>query len=104
MTAESLNSFLEVAAMTTNQLSFEDLRKNNFRSATEKDRRELSGGMQRILNLLKDGAWHTAAEVLEVAKGSEGLRRLRDLRAKGYNIEARRSAEDSRMFVYRLTV
>lgn len=58
--------------MTTSQLSFEDLRRNKFHNATEKDRRELSGGMQRVLNLLKDGAWHTAAEILEVAKGSEG--------------------------------
>lgn len=94
--------FLEAAAMTTSQLSFEDLRRNKFHNATEKDQRELSGGMQRVLNLLKDGAWHTAAEILEVAKGSEGLRRLRDLRKHGHQIEARRSADDSRMFVYRL--
>lgn len=93
------------------QLTFDDIvdliygdkkKLKGFRDATEKDRLELSAGRQRVLNLLKDGLWHTSAEVLRAAQGSEGLRRLRELRACGYKIEKRRTCDDSRTWEYRL--
>lgn len=36
--------------------------------------------LQRVLNLMLDGKWHTADEIREVG-GSEGLRRLRELKS-----------------------
>jgi hypothetical protein len=68
---------------------------------TGTDMKELSGGRRRVLNLMRDGQWHTAEEIRRAAQGSEGLRRLRELRDK-YNIKKRRMAEGSRHYQYRL--
>ena len=44
-----------------------------------------------ILDVLADGLWHPGHELTgPKCGGSEGLRRLRELRAKGYRIEARK--------------
>ena len=54
------------------------------------DMKALGAGKKRVLKLMLDGQWHTAAEIRGVAGGSEGLRRLRELR-KQYVIEKRRT-------------
>jgi hypothetical protein len=47
----------------------------------------------KVLNVLKDGLWHAGHELTgPAAGGSEGLRRLRELKERGYRIEARRIA------------
>ena len=67
-----------------------------------KDMVELGGGRKRVRTLMQDGQWHSAEEIRQVAEGSEGLRRLRELRKKFY-IEKRRIS-GSRHFEYRMAV
>lgn len=56
----------------------------------------------RVLGLLKRGGWHSTMDVNDVdGGGSEGCRRLRELRAMGYVIEKRRKV-GSDQFEYRL--
>jgi len=62
----------------------------------------LDGGRRRVLSLMMDLKWHSAFEIRRVAGGSEGLRRLRELRKKGFYIEKRRLKAERRHFEYRL--
>lgn len=56
-----------------------------------------------VYNILKDGEWHDGPELTHPAVGgSEGLRRLRELREKGYRIEMRRKAKGRTTRQYRL--
>lgn len=57
---------------------------------------------QRVYNALKSRRWTPGYELTtpEVG-GSEGLRRLRELRAEGFEIKTRRM-ENSNAFEYRL--
>ena len=55
---------------------------------------------ERVLSLLKDGGWYTTVEINNMG-GTEGTRRLRELRANGYRIEKRKVA-GSTMYEYRL--
>lgn len=41
-----------------------------------------------VLAVLRNGDWHSGASLTEVG-GSEGLRRVRELRKRGYFVEAR---------------
>jgi len=68
---------------------------------TKQDKRGLSAGKQRVFNLLQSGDWVLAEAIRQAADGSEGLRRMRELRAAGHQIEKRRSG-DSRHYEYRL--
>ncbi len=54
---------------------------------------------QRVLELLLSGEWKTTIEVNSVG-GTEGTRRLRELRKQGYKIEKRPTA--GRQYEYRL--
>lgn len=79
-------------------------------------RRKAEGGMgppgpssmlgdrqQRVLDVLADGRWHDGPELTHPAVGgSEGLRRLRELRAKGYHIRMRLKAKGKTTRQYRL--
>ena len=56
----------------------------------------------RVLALLDDLQWHTAQAITDPAVGgSEGLRRMRELRARGYSIDKRRATAG--VWEYRLT-
>ena len=71
---------------------------------TAHDLTDLSAGVVRVYNLMKDGRWHRAEEIrLAAGKGgeeaSEGLRRLRELR-QWFEID--RERDDGRLFRYRL--
>lgn len=64
--------------------------------------RNLGQRQLAVLNVLKDGAWHSTVELsVSSSGGSEGTRRLRELRALGYQVEKRKKA-DSTQFEYRL--
>lgn len=70
-----------------------------------KDIKELSAACQRVLELMSDGQWYGAEEIRLAAgsdgvPASEGLRRMRELKAL-FNIERRR-AGDGRNFEYRI--
>jgi hypothetical protein len=66
---------------------------------TERDVFELGLGVRHVYGLMKDGAWHSAGEIRTVAGGSEGLRRMRELR-KHYDIE--KQGAGGRSYNYRL--
>jgi hypothetical protein len=68
---------------------------------TQQDLSDFSKAKKRILQLMSDGAWHTATEIIEVTGQREGLRRLRDLRGKGIEVEVMRDG-DKREFLYRI--
>lgn len=68
---------------------------------TEQDLPSLSKAQQAIMSLMGDGNWHPASRIIEICGQREGLRRLRDLRSKGYTVERRRSGE-SRDFEYQI--
>ena len=74
---------------------------------TDEDIEELKGGVRRVALLMHDGLWHSAEEVRLAAgtngvPASEGLRRLRSLRARfGIEVEKRRVGE-GRGFEYRV--
>lgn len=65
---------------------------------------------QRLLNLLRDGEWHTTIEILHTVYGQEGDKgiaragaRIWDLKADGYQIESRKangSIWEYRMITY----
>jgi hypothetical protein len=56
-----------------------------------------------VYNVLKDGEWHDGPELTHPAVGgSEGLRRLRELREKGYRIDMRRKAKGRTTRQYKL--
>ena len=61
---------------------------------------------ERILERLADGRWHDGYDLCHPSLGgSEGLRRLRELRSEGYDIRKRLkpdSPKESRVHQYRL--
>lgn len=68
---------------------------------SRQDVNHLKNQRARVLYLMLDGNWHSAQEILEFAGGSEGLRRLRELRdIPNVTIERKRSL--GRAFFYRL--
>lgn len=56
---------------------------------------------EAVFALLRPRRWTHAYEIAEVG-GADGLRRLRELRAEGYKIKRRASAEYPGTFEYRL--
>ena len=63
----------------------------------------LGDRQQAVYDVLADGHWHDGPELTHpAAGGSEGLRRLRELRAKGYTIEMRLKAKGKTTRQYRL--
>ena len=72
-----------------------------FASMTARDFSGLQSACRRVYDLMRDGEWHTAQAIIDAAKQREGVRRLRDLRQIGYQIETDRPG-DGREFRYRL--
>lgn len=71
-----------------------------FPDMTAKDHADLTSATDRILALLKDGRWHTRAEIDKAGGQLENTRRLRELRQRGYTIERRRG--NGRAWLYRM--
>ena len=85
------------------QLSLDDYAKSiGMKDCTEKDRSDFSEAEQKILNLLRQGGWHSASKIIEVSGQREGLRRLRALRQKGFEIEKQKL--EGREFIYRMKI
>ena len=68
---------------------------------TRTDITDLTGQRAKVLWLMLDGNWHQAEAIRLAAGGSEGLRRLRELREIPY-VEITRKKSLGRMFFYRL--
>lgn len=64
------------------------------------DIEELSAATRRVYELMRSGAWYSADDIRAAAQGSEGLRRMRELR-KHVTIEKRRRS-GSRLYEYRI--
>lgn len=74
----------------------------------ECDLEDFQAASLRVLLLLLDGEWHSPDEIRLAAgtdglPAAEGLRRMRELRARGYDIELKRVAE-RRFFMYSLSL
>ena len=70
---------------------------------TPQDIPALESQRGKVLNLMSDRKWHSAHEIVATAGGSEGLRRLRELKKlPGFVINKRRTSYNSRLFEYRL--
>lgn len=73
---------------------------------TEQDHKDLDAGTKRVYELMEDGGWYERDEI-ELAAGQngrparEGMRRMRELRQRGFNIEKIR-LKGSREWKYRL--
>ena len=66
---------------------------------------KLTNQRKRVFLHLVDGRWHSGPEIVRIAEGSEGLRRLRELREIPWvAIDRRRSAMDKLKFEYRMRV
>ena len=63
----------------------------------------LKTAYKRVLALMSDGNWHDGHEITHPnIGGSEGKRRLREMKAKGYQYEKRRKESSQGTFQYRL--
>ena len=80
---------------------FQYAQRIGFASMTPHDFSGLQSACRRVYDLMRDGEWHTATEVIDAAKQREGLKRMRDLRQIGYVLEQHRP-EGSREWHYRL--
>ena len=69
----------------------------------EEDLPSLDSQREKVRQLMLDGQWHSGPEILETAGGTEGMRRLRELRAKGYTVEKARDSLNRRFWWYRMT-
>jgi len=72
---------------------------------TPEDIPELKAGARRVLALMRDSRFHSAEEIMVAAgKGGvpamEGLRRMRELRAHGFDVE--KEMVGTRRWMYRL--
>lgn len=67
----------------------------------KKDIEEFKTAKRKILKLLSDKRPHRASQIRRLVKQSEALRRLRELRKKGYDIRCHRVG-DSRDYFYQL--
>ena len=61
----------------------------------------LTEAARNVERLMRDGFWHTATEIINIAGQREGLRRMRELR-RDWVVERRRANREGREFEYRL--
>ena len=92
--------------MNPRQITLEEL--GGWHVLNKKDLEELNEGSKRVFMLLRDNEWHTREEICAAAGkngayASEGLRRARELRQKGYTLEKKRVV-DARQWLYRLKI
>lgn len=81
---------------------FEYSRRLGMDDMTRRDMSELQAACHRVYGLMRDRQWHRAQQIIDVSGQREGLKRLRDLRALGYQIDKRRVVADGREWEYRL--
>ena len=67
---------------------------------TQEDIDSLNASVRRVYDLLSDGNWHDAESIRVAARGSEGLRRMRELRE--YCEIQKRRISGTRTWEYRL--
>lgn len=55
-----------------------------------------------IFNLMRDGKWHTATEIINTSGQREGLRRMRDLRKNSSVKEIAKKRTEKREWIYKM--
>ena len=80
---------------------FQYAQRIGFASMTPHDFSGLQAACRRVYDLMRDGEWHTAQAIIDASGQREGIRRMRDLRQIGYQIETDRPG-DGREFRYKL--
>jgi len=55
-----------------------------------------------VFNLMKDGNWHTASEIINTSGQREGLRRMRTLRQNPVVKEIAKKRTDKREWIYKM--
>lgn len=68
----------------------------------DRDIRDFSKVQLALIEYMADGEWYAATTIIEWSGQREGLRRLRDLRSRGFVVERKRD-KTGREFYYRLT-
>jgi hypothetical protein len=77
---------------------------DNASALNADDIADFSDAEKRIIKLMDNGQWFTDLQVIHASCQREGLRRLRNLRKKGYTVETRRIFGTApRRYEYRLT-
>lgn len=79
------------------------MRLGSYGTLSKADLKDLDAANRRVYALLSDGRWHTDAEVIAASRQREGLRRLRELRQIGIDIDTRR-LPGRRAYEYRMSV
>jgi len=74
----------------------------HFLDMSDQDLSDLKRGVREVWMLMKDGEWHSPETIITVSGGREGLRRMRELRHYGLEVEKRRRPE-TRYWEYRIT-
>ena len=70
-----------------------------FKGLTHSDMQDFTEARKAIYNLMIDGRWHNADEIISVSGQREGLRRLRELR-EWFDID--KKSVGNRHFAYKL--
>jgi hypothetical protein len=89
------------------ELDFSKARFNGPEYKPELDQRRLSGQVERIFNLMKDGKWRSLHEIESItndpaASISAQLRHLRKKRFGSHTVNRRRRKKDGGLFEYQL--
>lgn len=69
-----------------------------------RDLPDLDSQKGQVLKYMLDQKWHAGPDIVFVAGGSEGLRRLRELRTMPHISIDRKRITERRCFAYRLTI
>lgn len=71
---------------------------------TEEDLDEFSEAEARVVNFMWGRGWVPAQQIIDVANQRTGLRRLRQLRKKGFVVEKKKGENGGREWLYRLSL
>lgn len=72
-----------------------------FHEMTAADFDSLRTATKKVFELMKDGEWHAAQDIINASGTREGLRRMRELRPH-FQIESHRQSLDNRDWIYRI--
>lgn len=69
---------------------------------SNEDLQDFSKAQYQIYQLMRDGAWHSATQIIETSGIRSGLRLMRTFREKGWQVNKSKSKKGSREWLYQL--